>query len=278
MSLRSLVPLAALITIGSAVPALAQWPQFRGPNRDDVSPDRGLLKSWPEGGPPVAWKATGVGGGFSSVAVAGGKVFTMGNRAGQTYLVALNQNDGTPAWSAKVGRAGDNLGCTPTVDGDRVYAIGQEGDLVCASVADGAVRWRKNFKTDFGGNCGGWNYTESPLVDGEKLVCTPGAKDALVVALDKRTGNVLWKCASPFEDATAGYSSVVIAEAGGVRHYVQLAAGGVVGVRASDGKLLWSYGRLGNNTANIPTPIVLKDRVFCIAGYGKGSALLQLTP
>src|SRR5205085_5413506 len=128
-----------------------------------------------------------------------------------------------------------------TVDGDRVYAIGQEGDVVCVSVADGAILWRKNFKKDFRGECGGWSYTESPLVDGEKVVCTPGARDALMVALDKRTGAVLWKCPSPFAESTAGYSSVVVAEVGGIRHYVQLSAGGVFGVAANDGKLLWNY-------------------------------------
>ncbi len=257
--------------------SVASWPQFRGPNRDDISIDKGLLAEWPKDGPPVAWKAAGVGEGFSSVSVSGGRVFTMGNRDGTSYVHALNQATGILLWSTKVGAAGGNLGCTPTVDGDRLYAIGQEGDLVCLSIVDGAVRWRKNFKKDFGGNCGGWNYTESPLVDGDKLVCTPGAASSLLVALDKRTGSVIWKCPSPFGEATAGYSSMVIAEVGGNRHYVQLTAGGVVGVGAKDGKLLWSYDKLGNNTANIPSPIVLKDRVFCSAGYGKGAALLQLT-
>src|SRR5262249_39965978 len=161
------------------------WPQFRGPNRDDISADRGLLHEWPKEGPPLAWKAQGVGEGFSSVAIAGGKVFTLGNRGSRTYVYALDQRNGKAIWSSEVGRAGGNLGSTPTVNEERLYAIGQEGDLVCVSVADGAVQWRKNFKTDFGGQCGGWNYTESPLVDGEQLVCTPGAKEALLVALDK---------------------------------------------------------------------------------------------
>lgn len=267
----------SLIALSSMAAQAADWPQFRGPNRDDVSSDKGLLKSWPQQGPPVAWKTSGIGNGFSSVSVAGGKVFTLGNKGGTTYLIALNQSNGKPLWSAKVGATGDNLGSTPTVDGDRVYAVGQQGDLVCAGVADGKVRWRKNFKTDFGGNCGGWSYTESPLVDGNQVVCTPGAKNALLAALDKNTGRVLWRCPSPFDDATAGYSSVVVAQVGGIRHYVQLTAGGVVGVNARDGKLLWRNDRLGNNTANIPSPIVLGDRVFCAAGYGKGATLLKLT-
>jgi len=254
----------------------AAWPQFRGPNRDDISADTGLLKEWPKDGPPLVWQATGVGEGFSSVAIAGGKVYTLGNRDGNTYVHALDRSNGKMLWSARVGVAGGNLGSTPTVDGDRLYAIGQDGDLVCVSVSDGAVRWHKNFKRDFGGEPGGWNYTESPLVDGDKIVCTPGAKDGLLVALNKLSGDVVWKCASPFAESAAAYSSIVVADVGGIRHYVQLTAGGVVGVAAKDGALLWSYDRLGHNTANIPTPIVLRDQVFCSAGYGKGGALLQL--
>lgn len=273
---RILMAFIALVT--AVAPATAQsWPQFRGPNRDDVSTDRGLLKEWPAAGPAQVWRTHGLGGGFSSVSVAGGRIYTMGNRGSDTFVVAVSAQDGQPAWSTKIGAAGGNLGCTPTVDGDRVYAIGQEGDLACLNAADGAVVWHKNFKRDFGGACGGWAYTESPLVDGDKLVCTPGAKEGIMVALNKRTGAMLWKCAAPFGDAAAGYSSIVVSAAGGVRQYIQLAAGGVVGVRASDGKLLWSYDKLGNNTANIPTPIVLKDRVFCCAGYGKGASLLQLS-
>ena len=251
-------------------PSSDEWPQFRGPNRDDVSADKGLLKEWPKDGPPVVWKAKGIGSGFSSVAIAGGRVFTMGNQGGSSYVYALNLEDGKPLWSAKVGRQGGNLGCTPTVDRDRLYAIGQAGDLVCVNVADGSVIWHKSFSDDFHGSAGGWQYTESPLVDGDKLVCTPGAKEATLVALNKKTGAVIWKCAAPVYDPQAGYSSIVIAEVGGIRQYVQLVAAGVIGVAAQDGKFLWKYDKLGHNTANIPTPIVLGDQIFCSAGYGKG--------
>ena len=251
------------------------WPQFRGPHRDDVSADTGLLNQWPKEGPPVVWKTPGMGEGFSSVAIAGGKVFTLGNQARQTYVRAVDQASGKLLWSTPIGAAGGNLGCTPTVDGEHLYAIGQEGDLVCVLTATGAVVWRKSFFKDFHGDCGTWRYTESPLVDGAALVCTPGAKDALMVALDKTSGAVLWKCASPFDEATAGYSSIVISTVGNVRVYVQLTAGGVIGVEAKSGKLLWQYDKLGNNTANIPTPIILGNLVFCSAGYGKGGALLE---
>ena len=256
----------------------ADWPQFRGPNRDDLSSDKGLLKEWPKDGPPQVWKATGIGSGFSSVAIAGDKVFTMGNKDGSCHVYALDRETGKNLWSAKVGRQGGNLGCTPTVDGDRVYAIGQDGDVVSVDVKSGEVQWHKNFHKDFGGKCGGWQYTESPLVDGDKLVCTPGAKDATIAAFDKKTGEVIWKCAVPVDDPTAGYSSIVIAEVKGIRIYVQLLAAGVVGVAAKDGKFLWKYEQLGHNTANIPTPIVLGDHIFAAAGYGKGGSLLKLIP
>lgn len=279
--LRWSLPLALLLTAtihaADDPSKLADWPRFRGPKLNNLSPDKGLLKKWPKDGPPVVWKATKIGSGYSSITVAGDRVFTLGNRNDKTFIVALNRKDGEELWTAEVGSAGNDLGCTPTVDGDRVYAIGQRGDLVCAAVADGKVKWRKNFIKDFKGHCGSWSYTESPLVDGDKLVCTPGAKDALMVALDKKTGNLIWKCAAPVRDSTAGYSSPVIATVGGVRLYVQLAACGVIGVRAKDGKFLWVYDKLGNNTANIPTPTVLGDEVLCAAGYGKGAALLKLS-
>ncbi|HZT78946.1 MAG TPA: PQQ-binding-like beta-propeller repeat protein [Gemmataceae bacterium] len=281
-------PLAAVVLAAAAALAApraerqpaAEWPQFRGPQRNNLSPDTGLLKEWPKDGPPLAWKATGVGTGFSSVTLAGGRLFTLGNLKGKTYLFALDAGGGKHLWSAEVGRPGGNLGCTPTVDGDRVYAIGQDGDLICAKADTGEVVWRRHFKKDFGGACGGWSYTESPLVDGDQLVCTPGGKDATLIALNKKTGEVIWKCPVPGGDA-AGYSSVVITEAAGVRQYVQLLSNGLVGVRAKDGKFLWRYGgdrrHFGGNTANIPTPIIVKgDRVFASAGYGRGGALIEL--
>jgi len=180
-------------------------------------------------------------------------------------------------WTGEVGQAGGNLGCTPTVDGDRVYAIGQQGDLVCLDSRDGSRLWRRSFTKDFEGTCGGWQYTESPLIDGDKLICTPGGRNAVMVALDKKSGKVLWKCpARPRTSPTAGYSSPVVAEIGGLRQYVQLVDAGVIGVSAKDGRLLWLYDKLEHNTANIPTPTILGDSVFCAAGYGKGAALLKL--
>ena len=280
--LRAFVTLMLLAVTGAALRAAdAEWPQFRGPNRDAHSPDTGLLKEWPKDGPPLVWKATDIGTGYSSVAVTGGRLYTMGNKGDSTFVVAVDLDSGKVVWSQKVGKAGGDLGCTPTVDGDRVYALGQGGDLVCLAADTGEVQWRKNLQKDFGGQCGSWHYTESPLIDGDQLACTPGGNDATMVALNKKTGEVIWKCPVPIpgdHQREAGYSSIVVAEVGGIRQYVQLMAGGVIGVAAKDGKLLWKYEKLGHNTANIPTPIVLGDRVFCSAGYGKGGALLQLVP
>ncbi len=275
---RLLCSLALTLAAGAALAEdnRPDWPRFRGPNLDNHSPDKGLLKEWPSDGPPLAWKATGLGSGFASVTVAGDRVYTLGNKGPRTLLFALDRDSGKQAWSAEVGRSGGNLGCTPTVDGDRVYAVGQEGDLVCVGTG-GDLKWKKNFLKDFGGSCGGWKYTESPLVDGDKLVCTPGGPKAILVALDKKTGDVIWKTPAPEgAESTAGYSSAVIAEVGGLRQYVQLTACGVIGVAAKDGRLLWHYDKFERNTANIPTPIVLGDRIFCAAGYGRGGALLEL--
>jgi outer membrane protein assembly factor BamB len=268
------LPILVLLNLLAASSA-ADWPQFRGPNRDDVSKETGLLKSWPKDGPPLAWKVKELGGGYSSVSVAGDRIYTLGNKGSVSNVIALDRVNGKVIWSAEVGQAGGNLGCTPTVDGDRVYALGQEGDLVCLQTSDGKRVWHRNLLKEFGGSIGNWHYCESPLVDGDRVIVTPGGKEATMVALDKKTGETSWKCAIALAQARAGYSSAVIAKVGGIKQYVQLLDGGLVGV-STDGKSLWIYEKLGPNTANIPTPIVLNDHVLAVAGYGKGGALLKL--
>ncbi len=266
-----------LVLLGVAqIAAAADWPQFRGPNRDDFSHETGLMKSWPKDGPSLAWQIKGLGGGYSSISVAGDRIYTLGNADRVSKVFALAREDGKMIWSAEVGEAGGNLGCTPTVDGDRVYALGQKGDLVCLHTKDGSQVWHRNLLKEFEGAKGGWDYCESPLVDGDHLIVTPGGKDATMVALDKKTGETIWKCAIPLKSPQAGYSSIVIATVGGVKQYVQLLDGGLAGV-STDGKPLWKYEKLGPNTANIPTPVVLKDQILAVAGYGKGGALLKLT-
>lgn len=273
-------PLALAAATLSA--ATGPWPQWRGPQRDGICRETGLLDTWPEGGPPLAWKVDGLGKGYASVAISDGRIFTLGNRRG-THLIALDEQDGRELWATAVG--GGEPNCTPTVDGSLVYGLGREGDLVCCESATGKEVWRKNFPKDFGGQMmSGWGYSESPLVDGDWLVCTPGAKDAMIVALDKRTGQTVWRAALPADLGGnkgrdgAGYSSIVVSHGGGVKQYVQLTGRGVISVAAADGKFLWAYNRIANGTANIPTPLVSGDYVFCSSGYGTGAALLKLVP
>ncbi len=268
--------------------AEGQWPQWRGPNRDGISADKGLLKSWDNQPPKLAWKASGLGGGFASISIADGRIFTMGDRDGDQYVIALSLVDeGKELWATKIGKGGGGSGypgprCTPTIDGERLYAIGIHGALVCLNVDGGDVVWEKDFKKDFRGKMmSGWGYSESPLVDGEKLVCTPGGKDAAVVALDKANGDAIWEAkvgdlGSSGRDGAA-YSSIVISHGGGVKQYVQLMGRGLVSFRASDGEVLWNYNRIANGTANVPTPIVDGDYVFGSTGYGAGSALVKLS-
>ncbi len=259
-----------------------EWPQWRGPQRDGISPETGLMKSWPADGPPLAWQARGLGRGYSSLAIAGGKIYTMGQRGGNEYLIALNQADGQQAWATAVGRA-DHSNGTPTVDGDLVFCVGLSGDLLCANAQTGGEIWRKNYGRDFGGRMmSGWGFSESPLIDGDRLICTPGGEKAAMVALEKRTGNVIWSAPMPYggqrgQDG-AGYSSIVVSNGAGMKQYVQVMGRGVVGVDAETGQVLWRYDRIANGTANIPTPIVKGDYVLCSTGYGDGgTALLKLS-
>ncbi|MCC6352569.1 MAG: PQQ-binding-like beta-propeller repeat protein [Verrucomicrobiae bacterium] len=263
------------------------WPGFRGPRRDGVCAETGLLKEWPGGGPPLAWKAEGLGRGYSSVSIVGERLFTMGDRAeggGEAqFLLCLDLTSKRQLWAARVGGPNSDGGprCTPTVDGDRVYALGTDGDLVCASTADGSVRWQRNLAKDFGGKMMSvWKFSESPLVDGDRVVCTPGGPDAAVVALDKLKGETLWKCAipdlGPKGKDGAGYSSIAVAEIHGVRQYVQLMGRGAVGIAAEDGRFLWGYNPIANGVANIPIPVVCGSHVIVSTAYNTGCALLHI--
>jgi len=262
------------------------WPQWRGPNRDGVCSETGLLKSWPQDGPKLLWETTGLGSGYSSMAIVNDRLYTMGDISLDSEktqcVLAYDLATHKRLWAAKVGPVhNDGARCTPTVDNGSVYAIGTSGDLVCVDAGTGNVRWSRNFEKDLGGKNPGWRYSESPLIDGEKLLCTPGGKEAVMVALNKNTGELIWKCSMPDIGRKgkdeAGYSSIVITEAGGIRQYVQLTNKGLIGVAAKDGRFLWGYNKIANNTANIPTPIVYGNFIFCSTAYNTGSALLELT-
>jgi outer membrane protein assembly factor BamB len=257
------------------------WPTWRGPNRDAISAEKGLLHSWPSDGPPLKWQSEGLGGGNSSLSIDSGRIFTMGAFKGDCDVLALNFANGRRFWATKIG-SGDPNG-TPTVDGDRVYALDRNGALACLDVAKGGINWHKDFAADFRGQMmSGWGYSESPLVDGDRLICTPGGREAMIVALDKKTGDVIWKSRAPANLGPlggdgAGYSSIVISHGGGVKQYVQFVGRGVISVRADDGKFLWCYNRVANGSANIATPLVKDDYVFASSAYGAGGALLKLS-
>ncbi len=275
MKTRTLRTLAAgafaAFLVSTTALSAADWPQWRGPNRDDVSKETGLLKSWPEGGPKQLWVFKGAGLGYSGYSISGGRLFTMGIRNGGEELIAVDTKEGKELWSARIGSIlknnwGDGPRGTPTVDGGFVYALGGQGTLICASAADGKIAWQKTMQ-EFGGETPSWGYTESVLVDGNRVVCTPGGRDGAIVALDKKTGATLWQ-SKEFTDG-AQYSSIIAENLNGTRQYIQLTMQHVVGLNAADGKVLWSVDFPGK-TAVIPTPIFQDGQVYVTAGYGVG--------
>ena len=257
--------------------ASAEWNQWRGPNRDGKSIESGLLAAWPESGPERVWMIESLGAGYSSLAVANGTLFTQGAKDGKQFLIALDAETGEIKWETEHGkpfsnRRGDGPRGTPTVDGGRVYALGADGNLICADAETGAKIWERHLLKTYRGKNINWGMSESPLVDGDRLIVNAGGAGASIVALDKATGKELWKTQSD----KAGYSSAVAADIGGVRQYVVFTGEAAVGVLARNGELLWRYTPVSNKTANVATPIVRDNLVFLSSSYGTGCALLRL--
>ena len=261
------------------------WPQWRGPNRDGISGETGLLKEWPKEGPKLLWQVKGLGGGYSTPSVKGDRLYIINNEGLENEMLkCLSTKDGSKVWSVRIGKVGEpnqnpsypGARSTATVDGEEVYAFSSDGDLVCLSVADGKEKWKKSVRTEFGGKPGRWAYAESPLVDGDVVVCTPGGESATMLAVDKKNGEVIWKSAVPGGDA-AGYASIVISTIAGTKQYVQFVEKGLIGVEAKSGKLLWRYDRVAQGSpANIPTPVVFQDHVF--AGANRtGGGLVKIS-
>jgi len=266
-------------------PGSFDWPQWQGPDRNAVSKERGLLQEWPKSGPPLAWKIKGLGGGYSAPSIAAGRIFGMSNRGNDEVVWALSEKDGKEMWKTRLGPAfqqrasqgKEGPGCTPTVDGERLYVLGLGGDLACLQARDGKIIWRRSLTRDFGGQVPRWSYRESPLVDGDKIICTPGGKDATLVALDKLTGKPIWKSPVPGSPGPA-YASAIAIDFDGKREYVQLTQSTLVGVAASDGKFLWRYDRAACRTGiNCSTPLYHDGRVFAASAYGNGGGLVKLT-
>ena len=277
----------------------ADWPQYRGPQRDGVSRETGLLPTWPEGGPKKVWTFASAGLGYSGPAIVGEKLYMCGGRSDSDIVFCLNLRGDSPreSWAVKVGplftwngnnwNAGPNV--TPTVDGDYVYALGGAGDLVCVEASTGTAVWRKNLPREMGAEVNpigggaeeptplGWGFAWAPLVDGDRLICVPGGKQGLLAALDKKTGKLLWRTKDVTDQAS--YSSPVLAEIGGLRQVVQVTNHRIVGVAVDDGRLLWSYVREpAYDDVVIATPIVRDNFVFSSVGFQQGCDLIKLVP
>ena len=277
------VVLAAGLAIriaGQSPAPSADWPQWRGPDRNGLSKESGLLQQWPASGPPLVWSISSLGAGYGSVAIKDDRIFVQGSNGRQSIVYVLNRADGKGIWSKALGPAGNNdrgpgPRGTPTVDGDRVYVLTENGDLACLKTLDGSAVWQRNILKDFGGRNIDWEISESPLVDGNHVIVTPGGRGAGMVALDKLTGATVWTSKDLSDEA--GYSSAVVGDVQGVRTLMTLTAEAGVGVRASDGKLMWRYRQVANRTANITTPIFSDNKVFYTSAYDTGGVLLGLT-
>ncbi len=292
MKFRLLATLAILCLFPSALPLTTaanmtafDWPQWRGPDRSGVSSETGLLKQWPAAGPKLLWQVNDIGDGYSTPAVAGNRIYVMSNRGMENEFVqALATQDGKVIWTTRVGNVGNpnqapnypKARSTPTIDGDMVYALGSDGDLACLEAKTGKIRWQKNIRKEFGGQPGEWAYAESPLVDADVVVVTPGGAEATMVALNKKTGAPVWKSAIP-DGEPAGYASAIVVQGGGRKQFVQLLTKGLVGVDAKTGQFLWRYKEAAKGPAQYFTPIARNEYVYSGA-LGVGGAMVRLKP
>ena len=261
----------------------SDWTQWRGPDRSGVSKEVGLLKQWPAEGPKLLWQVNDLGDGYSTPAVVGNRIYLMSNIGmDNEFVQALSIQDGKPIWTTRVGNVGNpnqnppyaKARSTPTIDGNFIYALGSDGDLTCLETKGGKIRWQKNIRKEFGGQPGEWAYAESPLVDGDLVIVTPGGAQATMAAFNKKTGAVIWKSAIPGGDA-AGYASAIVVQGGGRKQYVQLLSKGLVGVDAKTGQFLWRYKDVAKGPAQYFTPIARGEYVYGGA-LGVGGGLVRL--
>ncbi len=284
MNYRALLIILLLATTGTSedAPRKRFWPQWRGPNRDGHSSDTNLLKRWTKA-PRLVWKTTGLGIGYSSVVVADDRLYTLGRLDSDVVVFAFDISTGKKTWRVVIDETNRIPCSTPTLDGTRLYALSPDGDLCCLNTDSGKMLWRRQLMEDFGGKLqSGRGYGESPLIDDDTLVCTPGGSEHTMVKLNKLTGELRWTCRAP-ELGTNGrdgaaFSSIVTTSVAGIRQYVQMIGRGLIGVRDTTGQFLWGYNRIANPTANIPTPVVRNDLVFAANGHNAGSVLLRLKP
>jgi outer membrane protein assembly factor BamB len=286
MTVRWLRHGVVVLGMFSLLAIAGDWPQWRGPQRTGVSQETGLLTAWPKEGPKLIWHSPDIGDGYATPAVAGGRVYVLANRGmDNEFVQALSVEDGKPAWTTRLGNVGNPdqqpsypmARSTPTIDGEFLFAFSSDGDLVCLERSSGKLVWQKNVRREFGGQPGKWAYAESPLIDADVLVVTPGGAEATLVALNKKTGAVIWKSAVPGADP-AGYSSAIAIEAAGRRQYVQFLDKGLIGVDAKTGKFLWRYTQTSGGPANIATPVARDGYVYSTNARRFGGGLVQLIP
>ena len=261
------------------------WPGFRGPNGTDISPDKGLSKEWPaDGGPPQLWVFDDAGSGYSGFSIVAGKLYTMGTKGDSVHMICVDISNGSRVWSkpfATDDKNGYNAGWghgprgTPTVSDGKVYGLGPKGVLVCMDANSGNKVWSKHLIDDFGGQAGGWGFSESPLIDGDKLLIAPGGNKAGIVALDKNTGAVIWEAAE-VRPGKAEYATIVKATLNDQKQYIKFFEKIVASVDAETGKLLWQGDFPKGRTAVIPTPIVEGNRVYAAAGYNAGCVAYEI--
>ncbi len=301
--------LTSSTAFGESLPSF-DWPQWQGPDRNGVSRERGLLAEWTEDGPPLAWRVNGLGGGYSAPTIAEGRVFGLSNLGDDEVVWALAETDGKTLWTTRLGPAfreglpqgSEGPGSSPTVDGQRLYVLGSGGELACLQVDDGQIIWQVSLTRDLGGRVPGWRFNESPLVDRDLILCTPGGEETTLAALDKLTGELVWTSQLPVVDegpvaprpgrggrgfggrgggrgggSSAAYASAIAFDLAGTRQYVQFTHRALIGVAASDGTLLWSYDRPANRMGiNCATPIHHDGFVLAASAYGTGGGLVKL--
>jgi outer membrane protein assembly factor BamB len=279
--IRLLAGAIAVLLTGARLVA-DDWPQWRGPDRSNASRETGLLKQWPTNGPPLAWRVTGIGLGIHSVSVAGGRVFAVGNRDGGEFVFALDARTGQKLWATRVGNSIEENALmrwltqrSPTVDGGQLYTFTANGELLCLRVGDGQKVWQRSYPKDFGARRPPWGFTDHPLVDGERLICSPFTTNAVIAALNKHTGEVVWKT-SLDERIIAGYAALAQSAAGGVPQFILFHGSGLDGFAADNGRLLWRYARRSTRTASTYTPTARDDLVLSPNGYGGGLALFKI--
>lgn len=256
----------------------ADWPQWRGTLRNGRSPEVGLLKKWPEGGPKILWSKEGLGDGYSSVSISAGTIYTSGAIDGQGTVAAYDLNGKEkwktpygPEWEGKYG----GTRSTPTVDGDRVYIISSKGLVVCFDSSSGKIKWQVNILEKFNGKNIGHGLGESPLIVDDKIICTPGGASSPVAALDKMTGKTIWTTPDPNE--LSAYCSPILVKAGAKQLIVTKLNKSLIAVDAADGRLVWRIPRVAKSNIAAVSPLYHDGSIFFTNGYGKGGMLLDIT-